>query len=248
MCHLSIETFGGDKVKRSIFVLLVLMLGFSVLAQNSDSDGAGNPDKVQLMLAAGLEPYGPDSIAGSTLVATGLVQNGSLVDLTMVATNNSGDLEWLDRITVEFPAGWTVLSLGYADLGGLGSAPVTGGVGTNVATWTNSGGMCSGWGWMYSSGGQVELTVSVDTGVQMAGSIPIPWMMEGDTYGAEPNVLCSASSACAYDACYTANVATGADMLLDFEIMVPTLGTWGLGAFVVLLGLVAVIFARKKLA
>lgn len=149
-----------------------------------------------LVAVVGFAQDGRD-VNGSTVVFDSYV-NISATDLQLnfTATGVSSSLEYLDRVTIDLPPSWTITSLTSTDF------DATGGVGTNVATFSDSGYPCSGFGKSCSSG--CVLVVHVDpNGVY--SSQTLPWMIEGDSYGGTPDsVVCSPGHDCNHDACYDA--------------------------------------------
>ncbi|MBN2172320.1 MAG: T9SS type A sorting domain-containing protein, partial [Candidatus Krumholzibacteriota bacterium] len=146
----------------------------------------GEPGSTLYYTLAIDDPVLPDrSIAGSTFTSNPTSYTpGATATYTLTIYNASGDYEWLDEATLDFPAGVTVVS----------STNFTGGSGgdliTNNATgdgarlvWSDNDG---GWGEVYggeSATAQVTLTFA---GGAM-GDLDIPWTMSGDDYGSSPH-------------------------------------------------------------
>jgi hypothetical protein len=130
----------------------------------------------------------------------------SNVVINLIGENGSSDAEWWNRLTVELPVGWSIVSLDVEDAepGSLYSTPTGTGVGTNVAGWYANDPPCGGFGFLLSAdtNDEARFIITVDTTGGAGGQVTIPYMIEGDTWGSDPHVICSTTSGCGYDACY----------------------------------------------
>lgn len=166
------------------------------------------------------------NIDGSTVVFDSYIYNSATdVDLYFTATGATTNAEYLDQVTINLPAPWTIVSLTNADF------EANSGVGTSTARFTRNSASyqypCSGWG--ISCSGGCQLVVKINPNGVMTAATPVTWMIEGDAWQAVPNsVLCSVGDGCLYDACYTDTGInqTGLDLdvgtvpveLMSFEI------------------------------
>jgi len=242
------------KLKTWIAILLISAFAF---AQKDDEgggdDGSTTDPKIQWALDNGITiPDGPRSIVGSTLVLDSVNAVGNNVDLVFLGTNNSGTTEWWDQLTIYLPAGWTINTIGVADAipGSLNETPATSGVGTNVATWSDSGYPCSGFGFLESTDNQAFFTINANFPV--GGMVDFAFTIEGDNWqdGTE-SVICSTTSPCTFDACLlNQTVSTVADISAQVGApsQIPTLSQWGLIAFLALLAGAALVMMRRQRA
>ncbi len=163
---------------------------------------------VAVMLMATFAGAQTDNLNGSTVVLDSFTYNSdSDVDLVFSALQVTTSAEWFDGVTINLPAGWSIVSLSSTNF------DTTAGVGTTSAQFSFSGGPCSGFG--IDCDPACVLNVKVDTGGNTAPGVPATWMVYGDTWGAVPDsVMCSVNDPCAADACYAAlgTDATGADV------------------------------------
>jgi len=157
---------------------------------------------VALCLLALPAAHAEREISGSTVSFDGYTLH-SPTDLELNFTVHlvSSDAAWFYRVSLNLPAAWVITSLSSSD-----GAAVTGGVGTNVATFAVSDGACPTFGFCM---GGCTLTVHVDPNGVLT-SQTITYMMECDTYSTLlPMVVCSPSDPCSYDGCYDAYGTTG---------------------------------------
>jgi agmatine/peptidylarginine deiminase len=130
-------------------------------------------------------------ITGSTLTINATDYTpGTTLDWTFTATNNSTDAEWMQDVTISFPAGVTVNSATnfVGGDGGDMTPNVTSGNGVTI-TW--HGETSSGWGVIYSNGDSASATVNVTIGSGFSGDLTLPWTLHGDEYeySGEPHTL-----------------------------------------------------------
>ncbi|MCB1041884.1 MAG: hypothetical protein KDC35_03035 [Acidobacteria bacterium] len=228
---------------KSLTTLMLIGLASFALAQSP---------KEQWLIDHGLPiPTGTRSITGSTLMVQSYSQAGPNFTLELLGTCVSPNVEWWDQLTVYLPAGFVIDSLSVADViaGSLNETPAMTGVGTNVARWTDSGYPCGGLGFL-ESGATNQALFTITGTAAGAGSLPIAFTIEGDYWqmGTE-SVICSATSPCTFDACLGQNTPiTATDLTIRVDASVPTLGTWGLIAFIGLVGGLAMFVIRRKAA
>lgn len=135
---------------------------------------------------------------GSTVVYTSQDDTDpNAVIVVFTATQVSVSTEWFQRVTLNLPAPWTIVSV-------ASSFDVSAGVGTATATFSDDAyatGPCGGVG--ENCGAGCLLTVVINPNGNPAPGLPVTWMVEGDTWGTAPNsVICSTSDPCSHDACY----------------------------------------------
>ena len=121
-------------------------------------------------------------ITGSTLTINATDYTpGTTLDWTFTATNNSTDAEWMQDVTISFPAGVTVNSATnfVGGDGGDMTPNVTSGNGVTI-TW--HGETSSGWGVIYDNGDSASATVNVTIGSGFSGDLTLPWTLHGDEY------------------------------------------------------------------
>jgi hypothetical protein len=171
--------------------------------------GAAAAADWDVIIAEKGEPIpGGRSISGSVLTVESVDDTDpSNVVISLLGENVSTDLEYWDLVTVELPAAWSIVSLNAEEVeaGSFYEFPTMAGVGTNVGTWSKSDAGCSGLGFLRSADvndlARFILTVN-SNGV--GGAVTVSYMIEGDSWGSSPHVVCSTSSACGYDACFGA--------------------------------------------
>jgi len=119
----------------------------------------------------------------SISLVTTSVDAATTVDLTFTYTHSSPDAEWVDGISLQFPAGVTVNSAS----GIPSTSPkitYNGEVGDGaLATWGDIVGG-SGLGSLYVTG---TFTLNVTISPSMVTDITIPWYIAGDGYGSAPH-------------------------------------------------------------
>ena len=123
-----------------------------------------------------------DSITGSTLTLNATDYTpGTTLNWTFTVTNNSSDTEWMEDVTISFPAGVTVNSVTnfVGGDGGDMTPNVTSGNGVTI-TW--HGETSSGWGVIYDNGDYASATVNVTIGSGFSGNLTLPWTLHGDEY------------------------------------------------------------------
>ena len=130
-------------------------------------------------------------ITGSTLTLNATDYTpGTTLNWTFTVTNNSSDTEWMEDVTISFPAGVTVNSVTnfVGGDGGDMTPNVTSGNGVTI-TW--HGETSSGWGVIYSNGDSASATVNVTIGSGFSGDLTLPWTLHGDEYeySGEPHTL-----------------------------------------------------------
>jgi len=231
---------------KKFFLTLVIFSGLVIFGQGQK--------KLDWIQANGLEV--PDgsvrSILGSSLVLDSYTEHGDgTATFVLHGTAESDNIEWWDKLTVTFPAGFEIISLDVVDLeaGSLNSTPIMSGVGTNVAEYEVDGYPCSGLGFLETADTSDEalFTIVVDQGAA-SGMQVASFTIEGDNWqGGTDSVVCSTSSPCIFDACLgTQSPSSALDISFNVTLSVPTMSEWGL----ILLGLVmvisAVILMRKK--
>ena len=128
----------------------------------------------------------PSSIAGSTVTPdhSTYVAGGANVYVTTIY-NASPDVEWLDQITITFPAGWTITAMQgdaedscYDTIGFSAS-----GIGTNQGVFTDdNGGYGEIWG---GCSWNAVFTVTVPGGT--TSSQIVNWALSGDEEGGTPH-------------------------------------------------------------
>ncbi|MBP8704738.1 MAG: choice-of-anchor D domain-containing protein [Candidatus Cloacimonas sp.] len=131
---------------------------------------------------------GSKSIAGSTLTLNAdEYTSGTTVDWTFTVTNASTDTEWLKEIIVTFPAGVTVNSATNF-VGGSGGDLVpdnTTGAGITISWFGESD---YGYGLIHGSE-SATATVNVTISAGLVTTIVLPYTINGDIWGAEPNTV-----------------------------------------------------------
>ncbi|HOE55480.1 MAG TPA: gingipain R, partial [Candidatus Cloacimonas acidaminovorans] len=131
---------------------------------------------------------GSKSIAGSTLTLNAdEYTSGTTVDWTFTVTNASTDTEWLKEVIVTFPAGVTVNSATNF-VGGSGGdliPDLTTGTGITIS-WFGTG--SNGWGVIHGSE-SATATVNVTISAGLVTTIVLPYTINGDIWGAEPNTV-----------------------------------------------------------
>jgi len=162
------------------------------------------------MMAAGIcSAQGVRDINGSDVVFDSYIDLGPTdLQLNFTATQVTTSTEWFDQVTLTLPAAWTINSATSTDFDS------TGGFGTNVATFSDSGYPCSGLGKDCGSGCVLVVHVNPN-GVYSSQNIT--WMIEGDTYtSVGGSVICSPGDTCGYDVCYDGfggSTVEGADIV-----------------------------------
>ncbi|MDZ4121657.1 MAG: choice-of-anchor D domain-containing protein, partial [Candidatus Cloacimonadaceae bacterium] len=130
----------------------------------------------------------PRSIAGSTISLDAYEYNaGSTVDWTFSVHNASVDNEWIQGISLSFPAGVIVNS----------ATSFVGGSNGNMNPDISSGdGITINWFGQNSEGWGVLLpnetalaTVNLSIAPSFSGLISLPYQIDGDDYGSEPHSL-----------------------------------------------------------
>ncbi len=162
------------------------------------------------------------SIAGSTLTLNAAEYSpGITANWTFTVYNGSTDTEWLKHVIVTFPTGVTINSatnfVGGTE-GDLVPSP-TSGDGVTIDWFGESG----GWGVIYGNQ-SASATVNVTINASFAGTITLPFQIQGDVYGAEPHTV-------------TGNIVLPpAEPLLPWLNLVPISGTVSAGQSQVITG------------
>jgi hypothetical protein len=152
---------------------------------------------VSVLVGLALPAVAQENIGSSTVqsVSPTSVTAGSTFDLCVTANIISPDIEYLDRLEVNLPDGWTVNSVATNSVPvaqGCGSAlpPVVGTDAGNVVYWQSTGyPPATGCGaWNGGSGGTnfdfcANVTVPNCTGAPW----DLPWNIIGDGWGGEPH-------------------------------------------------------------
>lgn len=164
---------------------------------------------VFVVVAAVSSAQGTRDLNGSSITFDSYVLLGPTdLQLNFTGTQVTTSTEWFDRVTIRLPAAWVISSATTT------SGATAGGVGTNVATFSDSGYPCSGFGFNCGSGCTFVVHVNPNG---VLTSQDLTWMIEGDTWNNTPDsVICSVGDPCDdYDACYAdAGLdQTGADMV-----------------------------------
>ena len=155
---------------------------------------AGNqPQKGEIVFTGGSDR----SIAGSDVSCSPDDPNGcnytagSSVAMEFRITNASGDSEWVDEVSVTFPAGWTV-ACNSQDASDSGSHAVSMActVSSTTVTYTDDDG---GYGEIYD-GQTWDFTIDVTAPAGTTGSQTVGWSISGDDYGADPHDLTGSTS------------------------------------------------------
>ncbi len=118
-----------------------------------------------------------NSIAGSTVTGSDCYQPGDTATLCFTAHNASPDLEWLDAVTLTFPAAWTVAcnSQDATDSGGHTVAFTCTAAGNKVSYTDNDG----GFGEIYD-GEQWGFCADVTVPASASGVQSVDWALSGD--------------------------------------------------------------------
>ncbi len=125
------------------------------------------------------------NISGSTFESDiNEYTSGTTFDIVFTIYNNSGDWEWLDGATLDFPTDITVNS-STNFVGGTDGDLVTDNNTGNGAmiTWTDENG---GWGNIYGGESAVS-TVNITVSGGFSGDMVLDWTLSGDDYGSDPH-------------------------------------------------------------
>ena len=240
-------------------MVLCLIFGAFTFAQDSENPGGSNgpaasEKEAYILSHGGTIPTGTNrTISGSTLVMATQTDNGAGVyTVELIGTCVSSNTEWWDRLTVTLPAGFSITSASAVEIlaGSFQEDPLIG-IAGNTVTFSDSGFPCSGFGFLNNGVGanQGLFTVTFNSNGAI-GTFPLTYMIEGDHWqGGTESVICSTSSICNFNTCVDPGtvpiIAPDVNLTL---ISVPTLGEWGLIAFVMLLAVSGVFFMRRKMA
>jgi len=148
------------------------------------------------------------------------------VVIALTGENTSADLEYWDRVTVELPAAWSIVGLAAeeVEVDSFYEFPTMAGIGTNAGSWYKSDAPCSSLGFLRTSdvNDHARFILTVNTN-GVGGTVDLTYMIEGDSYGAEPHVVCSTTSPCAYDGCYsTTSPGMTSDLAVTVAVAQPT--------------------------
>lgn len=203
--------------KMSLFAIVVLSVASFV--------GAASPD--QIIAEKGQQSPGIDGISGCMLVVESVDDTDPAnVVIALTGENISADSEYWDRVSVELPAAWSIVSLAAEEVEPTSfyEFPTMAGVGTNVGTWSKSNYPCSGLGFLRSAAANnhARFILTVDSN-GVGGTVTLTYMIEGDLWGAEPHVVCSATSPCGFNACFGATTPEATtDLTVDVTAQQPT--------------------------
>jgi len=187
----------------------------------------GAADPAQIAVEKGNEPIQIDGIAGCQLVVESVDDTDPAnVVIALTGENVSADFEYWDQLTVELPAAWSIVNLGAEEIeaGSFYEFPSMAGIGTNVGTWYKSDAPCSGLGFLRSADAtnSARFILTVNTN-GVGGTVDVAYMIEGDSWGAEPHVVCSTTSPCGYDTCYGSTTPEATtDLSIDVTVQQPT--------------------------
>ncbi len=112
---------------------------------------------------------------------------GSTVDWTFSLYNDSNDEEWLQGLTLTFPAGVTVNSATNFS-GGSNGDMIPDATSGNGITIYWEGTTDGGWG-VVIPGETATATVNVSINHSFSGILELPFRIDGDVYGTEPHFL-----------------------------------------------------------
>ncbi len=202
-------------------------MGFVAIVILSVASFVGAADPGQIVAEKGDEHIQIDGITGCVLVVESVDDTDPAnVVIALTGENISVDLEYWDRLTVELPAAWSIVSLGAEEVEATSfyEFPTMAGIGTNVGIWYKSDAPCSGLGFLrtQTANNHARFILTVNTN-GVGGTVPVAYMIEGDGYGADPHVVCSATSPCGYDACYGSTTPeTTTDLSVDVTVQQPT--------------------------
>jgi hypothetical protein len=133
----------------------------------------------------------PDkSVAGSTCTSpTGEYEPGTSAALVFDVYNGSADDEWLTDVTLDFPAGVTVVSSTNFVGGSYGAMVSSGAAGDGaLVSWHGDTGSPYYYG-VVIGGETVTATVTVSFGGGLSGDVVIPFTISGDIYGSPPHTV-----------------------------------------------------------
>lgn len=205
-------------MRRLSFVAIVMLSVASLV-------GAANPGEI--IAEKGDQSPGIEGISGCVLVVESVDDTDPAnVVIALTGENISADSEYWDRVSVELPAAWSIVSLAAEEIEPTSfyEFPTMAGVGTNVGTWSKSDYPCSGLGFLRSAtaNNHARFTLTVNSN-GVGGTVTLTYMVEGDLWGAEPHVVCSTTSPCGYDACFgTTTPQTTTDLSVDVTVQQPT--------------------------
>jgi hypothetical protein len=153
-------------------------MGSEVLAISNTGGGYLNYD-----INVAYDP--PREIDGAYVMAMGCYKPGMTMGVDFFAQNASSDAEWIDEITIDFPAGVNVLgSTNFEVTTATRYLEYDGTTGDGaLVTWWNWDG---GYGNMYSSDAAIA-TVTLDFDAGLVGAINLPYTMSGDDWGDPPH-------------------------------------------------------------
>lgn len=198
---------------RRMSVVAIMVLGVVSFAGAADID--------EIIAEKGDQNVAVEGIAGCQLLVESVDDTDpAAVVIALTGENISADYEYWDRLTVALPAAWSIVSLNAEEIeaSSFYEFPTMAGVGTNIGVWYKSDAPCSGLGFLRSadSTNHARFILTVNTN-SVGGTVDVTYMIEGDGYNAEPHVVCSTTSPCAFDACYG---ATTPDTTADLSVTV----------------------------
>jgi hypothetical protein len=200
-------------------LVAIMVVGFASFA--------GAADIAEITAEKGDQNPQTEGLTGSVLVVESVDDTDPAnVVIALTGENTSTDMEYWDRVTVELPAAWSIVSLDAEEIEATSfyEFPTMAGVGTNVGTWYKSDAPCSNLGFLRSSDTQdhARFILTVNTN-GVGGTVDVVFMIEGDSWGADPHVICSASSPCSFDGCYgMITPATATDLSVTVAVAQPT--------------------------
>ncbi len=147
------------------------------------NDGvAGSTLNYSILIA---EETSSRNITGSTFTSTETeYEQDTTFDLHLSVYNASGDEEWLDGATLDFPTGVTVNSSTNFIGGSAGDLVSNGSTGNGaLIVWSDNNG---GYGNIYGNE-SATATVNISVSSEFSGDMDIDWTLSGDDWGGTPH-------------------------------------------------------------
>jgi len=188
---------------------------------------AGAADLAEIRAEKGDQNPQIEGLTGSELIVESVDDTDPAnVVISLTGENTSTDMEYWDRLTVELPTEWSIVSLDAEEIEAASfyEFPTMAGTGTNIGSWYKSNAPCSNLGFLRDADvdDHARFILTVNTN-GVGGTVDLTYMIEGDNYGAEPHVVCSTTSPCAYDACYpTTSPGVASDLVVTVAVAQPT--------------------------
>ena len=157
--------------KNLLTIALAIIVVFSVNAQRSNS------------LTKAKHRGGTKTCESTISMVTSEFFAGTTVDLVFEYEYVSPDVEWVDGVSLQFPAGVTVNSATTCTEAG-GELTYNGETGDGaLSSWGDLAGG-SGWGSLHTNG---NFSVNVTIADDFSGDMTLDWFIAGDGYAAEPH-------------------------------------------------------------